>query len=229
MEPRSGTNHGAARVTRSKPPGRKRLRVLKGETGTLRTGAAPAVPRADPATGKLQPRSPAESLLQEEKDRWAYEIHDGLTQVVAAAILQLETLARRIAFDPTSAAAQLEETTTRMREAMADVRSVLFELSAGTAADETASNRLRACVHEALTNAAKHSTSGEVRVLARVGSRRLSVRVEDHGCGSESASKRFGMRMMERRVQEIGGTLQVASMSRGTRVTVGLPLGGRHP
>ena len=126
MKPRSGTSHGAARVTRSKPPGRKRLRVLKGETGTLRTGAAPAVPRADPATGKLQPRSPAESLLQEEKDRWAYEIHDGLTQVMAAAILQLETLARRIASDPTSAAAQLEETTTRTREAMADVRSVLF-------------------------------------------------------------------------------------------------------
>jgi signal transduction histidine kinase len=45
---------------------------------------------------------------------------------MAAAILQLETLARRIASDPTSAAAQLEETTTRTREAMADVRSVLF-------------------------------------------------------------------------------------------------------
>src|SRR5439155_11038460 len=40
------------------------------------------------------------SLVDQERARMAYALHDGLTQSVAAALMHLETLSRRIQRDP---------------------------------------------------------------------------------------------------------------------------------
>jgi len=201
----------------------------------------------------------ANELLEQEKTRWAYEIHDGLTQVVAAAILQLELLSRRISTDPEAASHDIGEVATEMRGAMADIRSILFDLSSGAPADGAPTEQLRACVdevasrwkfdtrltiegdllkvpsqdfvagllvvHEALTNAAKHAGCQGAVVDVRADHDGLSISVEDRGQGLGANSRRFGMRMMERRVRESGGTLQVESTSAGTRISANLPNG----
>lgn len=226
----------------------------------------PAAPRglrviseAAPADLTVTATALAEELLEKEKTRWAYEIHDGLTQVVAAAILQLELLSHRISSDPKAAAADIGEAATEMRGAMADIRSILFDLSSGAPGGEAPTERLQACVdevsarwkfdarltiegdllnvpapdfatcllvvHEALTNVAKHAGGREATVHVRAGLDGLTVSVEDRGQGLGTNGKRFGMRMMERRVREAGGTLLVESSDEGTRISAHFPNG----
>lgn len=200
----------------------------------------------------------AQELLQDERDRWAYAIHDGLTQTVAAAILQIETLSQRVRSDPGAVVDDLDETASEMRSAMADMRSILFSLSAGSERAEQPTTLVRSCidevatrwgldvdlditgdlvavprqtmtvalvvVHEALTNAAKHAGSSvAVRVDATPSFLRVSV--TDLGPGLGDSGRRFGMRMMERRVVESGGHLDVRSTSGGTSVAATFPMG----
>ena len=51
------------------------------------------------AGGHPTVRHAVESILLEERTRWAMQIHDGLTQSVTSAILELQTLRHRIATD----------------------------------------------------------------------------------------------------------------------------------
>ena len=65
---------------------------------TLRQGAHPTV------------RHAVEALLLEERTRWAMQIHDGLTQSVTSAVLELQTLRHRIETDPAGAASSRSST-----------------------------------------------------------------------------------------------------------------------
>jgi signal transduction histidine kinase len=67
--------------------------------------------------------------LVRERTRWAYAIHDGLTQVVTAAILDLEWLARRIEISPEEAAAAIGQCAGELRRALAEIRGMLASLS----------------------------------------------------------------------------------------------------
>jgi signal transduction histidine kinase len=91
---------------------------------TTRAQAAPelALPQAGP--------------LDEERTRLAYAIHDGLTQVVTASVLELEWLARRTDADPTAAPQALERAATHLRDALEEIRGVLTGLDPGTALEE---------------------------------------------------------------------------------------------
>jgi two-component system, NarL family, sensor histidine kinase UhpB len=64
-----------------------------------------------------------------ERTRWAFAIHDGLTQVVTAAVLELEWMSRRIELDPTEATAALAEAATELRRALEEIRRMLAALS----------------------------------------------------------------------------------------------------
>ncbi|HEX7464752.1 MAG TPA: ATP-binding protein [Actinomycetota bacterium] len=75
------------------------------------------------------PSDPSEDPLVRERARWAYAIHDGLTQVVTAAVLDLEWLARRIEVRPEEAVATLNECASELRKALAEIRSMLASLS----------------------------------------------------------------------------------------------------
>jgi len=205
-------------------------------------------------------RDQVEALVRAERQRWAYEIHDGLTQAVAAAILQVEMLSRRVQVDPDSLVEDLDEASREIRASMADIRSMLFNLSESPT-DEPPSVQIEECIeevagrwsmdvalniegdllhvpsailsvakaviHEALTNAAKHA-GGQVQVILDVLGPQLLVSVRDRGPGVGDNSRRFGMRMMERRVQEAGGDLVITSGPTGTRVVARLPLGGER-
>ena len=72
-----------------------------------------------------------ERALLQERTRWAMHIHDGLTQAVTSAILELQTLRHRIVEDPEVAAATLEDVEAELRRDLSAVRELLFELEEG--------------------------------------------------------------------------------------------------
>jgi len=88
-----------------------------------------AVPRTQPHT----PAHPTvthtvERLLFEERTRWAMLVHDGLTQAVTSAVLELQTLRHRIEAEPAEAIAALHQIEAAIRSDLRDIREVLFEL-----------------------------------------------------------------------------------------------------
>jgi signal transduction histidine kinase len=74
-------------------------------------------------------RHTVERLMTRERNRWAYEIHDGLTQSVTAAVLELEALGRRIERDPQEAVQMLAASRAEIRKALSELRGMLYELS----------------------------------------------------------------------------------------------------
>jgi signal transduction histidine kinase len=113
------------------------------ETTTLRPSTADAAGEPDQAaawTGEVDP-------IARERARLAYAIHDGLTQVVTASVLELEWLARRATASPEEAAAALRAGAEELRRALEEIRGVLARLSpespSGTSALEDLVRDLR--------------------------------------------------------------------------------------
>jgi signal transduction histidine kinase len=79
-----------------------------------------------------------ELLLLEERTKWAMHIHDGLTQSVTSAILELQTFRHRIEQDPVEAAETLRIIEDTIREDLRRIRAVLFELQEGQVQPEPA-------------------------------------------------------------------------------------------
>jgi signal transduction histidine kinase len=84
------------------------------------------------ARSALEGRSRAvSSLMDRERTKMADALHDGLTQTVAGAVLQLEALRKRIEHDPADAVSVLENSKTEIRRALAELRGLLFDLHHG--------------------------------------------------------------------------------------------------
>jgi signal transduction histidine kinase len=73
-------------------------------------------------------RRAVDALMSRERNRWAYEIHDGLTQAVTTAVLELEALERQIEQDPVAARRALAATRSEIRKSLSEVRAILYEL-----------------------------------------------------------------------------------------------------
>lgn len=73
-----------------------------------------------------------DSLMLQERTRWAIRIHDGLTQSVTSAVLELQTLQHRIETEPEAALATLKEIELAIRDDLKQIREILFELYEGT-------------------------------------------------------------------------------------------------
>lgn len=72
-----------------------------------------------------------DTLLLEERTKWAIRIHDGLTQSVTSAVLELQTLQDRIRTDPEGAISTLNEIGDAIRNDLKEIREILFELHEG--------------------------------------------------------------------------------------------------
>jgi signal transduction histidine kinase len=70
----------------------------------------------------------ATTLFDRERARLAYALHDGLTQTVAGAVLELVALSGRVESDPAAAVATIDGSKAEIRRSLADLRSMLFEL-----------------------------------------------------------------------------------------------------
>jgi signal transduction histidine kinase len=201
-----------------------------------------------------------ESLMLQERTRWAMTIHDGLTQSVTSVILELQALRHRIEVDPAGAIGMLEEIEDAIRHDLSEIREVLFQLDEGRLHDdpsfatfvqelverwklparvtiegdvdmvpEAVLDAAQGVVGEALTNAAKHSGSKDVAVRVVAGQGELRIEVEDRGRGIAQVTDddpHFGLRLLQARVQEIGGSIDIESTpGRGVRLIAVLPVG----
>lgn len=81
---------------------------------------------ADGELGGVAPEDP----IQRERTRLAYAIHDGLTQVVTACVLELEWHARRAEVTPEDAVEALAGAAAELRTALDEIRALLASLSA---------------------------------------------------------------------------------------------------
>ena len=70
-----------------------------------------------------------ESRLTKQRNRWAYEIHDGVIQAVTTAVLELEALGRQIETDPPAAMKVLADTRAEIRKSLSELREILHDLS----------------------------------------------------------------------------------------------------
>lgn len=77
-----------------------------------------------------------DSLLVQERTKWAIHIHDGLTQSVTSALLELQGLQHRIRTEPETVLATLHEIEDAIRGDLKQIREILFELEEGTPHDE---------------------------------------------------------------------------------------------
>jgi signal transduction histidine kinase len=73
-----------------------------------------------------------ESLLLEERTRWAVRIHDGLTQSVTSAVLEIQSLRQRLESEPDAVIDTLQEIEDAIRADLKQIREILFELDEGT-------------------------------------------------------------------------------------------------
>jgi signal transduction histidine kinase len=99
---------------------------------SVRLQDAPAAAASNDAAAAVR------SLMLAERTRWAMRIHDGLTQSVTSAVLELETLRLRIEADPMAAAEAIGEIEAEIRRDLDDIRAMLFELDEPDAPTEPA-------------------------------------------------------------------------------------------
>jgi two-component system sensor histidine kinase DegS len=74
-------------------------------------------------------RQAVTTLVDRERIRMAYALHDGLTQTVTGAVLQLDALSKRIGEDPAGALTILDTARREIRRALAELRGMLFDLT----------------------------------------------------------------------------------------------------
>ena len=96
----------------------------------MRVGAS-NLPQRETAVAGGHPtvRHAVESILLEERTRWAMQIHDGLTQSVTSAVLEVQTLRHLIETDPDAAIRILHEVETEIRADLRHIRELLFEMT----------------------------------------------------------------------------------------------------
>ena len=199
------------------------------------------------ATGLLEMSSRAEERL-----RIARDLHDLIGHHLTALSLNLEVASHQV---EGPAKEQIEKSKAMTKLLLSDVRDVVSRLredepvdlgaalaslrdavpspqihvdADGVAVTEpvVAQTALRA-VQEIVTNAVRHSNARNLWLRIGMADRALTVDARDDGGGTDRVVFGNGLRGMRERVQQAGGTLEVASMrGRGFEVHVRLPIGG---
>ena len=96
----------------------------------------------------LRDETEIEHRVQQERTRIAYEIHDGLTQVVTTAVLELGDLGQRIERDPQAAIDAVSNVRMEIRRSLAELRGVLFDLQRDEASGSRTAEPLSSYVRE---------------------------------------------------------------------------------
>jgi signal transduction histidine kinase len=82
-------------------------------------------------------------------------------------------------------------------------------------------------VQEAMTNCARHAEASTIDVVVKALDGQLHVSVTDDGIGLDPERRRegLGLRGMEERVRELGGTVTIARRpKRGTTLAIRVPV-----
>lgn len=117
-------------------------------------------------------------LLEQERNRLAREIHDGLAQSLAGSLLQMDRLDRTIETDPRAARRLLQSLREHLREVLLEVRRSIFNLRPSPLEERCLVAVLRQEVQR-VREKGLMGEGAEVRVEVRGEQRRLSGLVED--------------------------------------------------
>ena len=92
--------------------------------------------------------------------------------------------------------------------------------------DEDAKTALFRVAQEALTNIERHAGASKVGVKIFGHARGATLRIQDDGAGfhREAAGRGLGLRNMEERIEQLGGTLRILSSDSGTVIEADVPL-----
>jgi signal transduction histidine kinase len=153
-----------------------------------------------------------EDAQSRERSRWAYAIHDGLTQVVTAAVLELEWMARKVDVEPSEAVAVLTEASVELRRALEEIRLMLTALSPQGTGEEEPLEELIQQVLARWRLPASWSIDGDVGAMPRTVREAASsvIREGVANAAKHSASKDVEVRVhatpegMEVRVEDGG-------------------------
>lgn len=103
---------------------------------------------------------------------------------------------------------------------------------AGIIFDPNVEIHLMRIIQEAVTNIRKHAGAQHVRITFEIANGQAQVTIEDDGCGfdpdqpSSNDGRHFGLRVMQDRAKEIGGSIRLQSNpGQGTTVKIQTPLG----
>lgn len=80
-------------------------------------------------------------------------------------------------------------------------------------------------IQEAVNNAVKHANASSIRVYITTDNQSLKIEVKDNGKGvDERSTEGNGITNMRKRIKELGGEFKLSSSSKGTTVTLKLPI-----
>jgi signal transduction histidine kinase len=244
--------------------GRLVVTLRAGESRLHRQDAAALGMLAGPLALLLREQALADALRssraqvvrarESERSLLHRDLHDGLGPTLTNAAFRADAAANRLRNDPEAAAALLAETRTGIREALADVRRVVYglrplaleELGLVGAIREQALKAGRLPVRvsatelgplppavelaayriatEAITNAQRHSSGTEVGVRLATRGEHLELVVRDDGV-SRPTTPGVGLRSIAERADELSGRAEIVAGEDGWRVSVWIPCG----
>ena len=112
--------------------------------------------------------------------------------------------------------------------------AVRFNVPRARLSDNTAHALLRV-IRELVVNAIRHGNASSVRVAGTIDGDKLLCSVTDNGCGFNPETApgvlqgHFGLQGVQERIDEIGGTFEIASaLGKGTKTTISVPIPREH-
>ena len=214
-----------ARARRSRDGGRWKQRwgfVAGGETPVPPAEVVRPLADLEHAVRSTAIARAVETAVEPDRAMLAYAVHDGLTQVVTASVLELESLARRVDVAPSEAARALREAVDELRRALDEIREMLTTL---TPSEPVTAESLEQTLGRALERWQPRNLvrRGRPHVGPRDGARRRVVR-DRRGGGQRRQARPDGPR--ERPGPGDRRPVEVSVEDHGTGSTVGSAAAG---
>ena len=171
---------------------------------------------------------------EEERQRMARELHDGLGPILASLNIRLLTIQRRLHKDGHAVEGEIGELAAQVQTCLRDIRRLIYdlrpvaldELGLVPAHVETALFRI---VQEAVNNVIRHAQARRLSVMLTRDAERVQLCISDDGLGFDAqlprSGRHIGLWSMCERVEQLGGQFELTSApGQGTTVTASLPL-----
>jgi two-component system sensor histidine kinase DesK len=192
----------------------------------------------------------ARAAVAEERERFSRDLHDLLGHTLSVMVVKAEAVRRLVRHDPDQAAEHAADIERVGREALHDVREAVQATRAPSLVDALDGARraldsaaiapevavaetrlpdatdqvLAWVVREATTNVLRHSGADSCRIELADERGRLRLTVSDDGVGGPPpGGRRGGLDGLRRRVEEVGGVLEVHPGPEGFRLVAEVP------
>jgi signal transduction histidine kinase len=174
-------------------------------------------------------QSAVDTMMTRERTRWADEIHDGLTQAVTTAVLELEAMERLIREDPRAAIDALAMSKSEIRKSLAELRTLLFDLQRDSVPDSRSDEPLTKYVNDVVKRwrlPARVTVTGDLREVPKpmLGAAYVVIRE-----GLANAAKHAGAGTVSVAVNAVPDELRVEVADTGRGFTPGAADTGHGP